>query len=376
MGNGEVFKLTAENEEESKDMELSRAYNFVVEKKQATEGDKKEGAVDFLQEDGELPGAVVDKINEKIADRKIQYEATANKQEKLGANKKMRKALEEDHKKILCGDVEEVIRYAFAQSWDPQFKISTHKYLMNMLIDEVDARIDKNKSPEELNKTVVIFFDIDGLKSVNDNVGHDAGDKYLQRVCDFFYDCNTVKWLEQQGIEVEPSHRSGDEFIVSLSAKSDISISGNFEGINGETINDVPLAEYAMKEFEKDLHSLDMNNIQNFNDQSLRDAYKDDLLEDKIIMPKDFQYRASMSGGWASLADAMRELKLKSGEIKNMSFNKIKKKIVNKAFALSDTRMETNKINNKKDRANSKDLNERILQIIYDANRAKQRADD
>lgn len=358
-------------------MELSRVYDLIVEKKQAEQGDEKEeGPVDFLQEDGELPSAVVEVINEKITRRKAQYEAADNKQEKLGADEDMREALKKDHEKILCDEAEDVIKDAFTQSWDPQFKISTHKYLMNMLNDEVGVRIDKNKSPEELNKSAVIFFDIDGLKSVNDNVDHDAGDRYLQRVCDFFYGCNTVKWLEQQGIKVEPSHRTGDEFIVSLSSKSDISMPGNFKGINGETIIDVPIAEYAMKELEKELHSLDMDNIQNFNDQSIRDAYKEDLLKNKIIMPKDFQYRAGMSGGWASLTDATRELKLEPGQIEDMSFDEIKKKIVNKAFALSDTRMGKNKRNNKKDRANSKDLNERILQIIYDANRVKQRADD
>ncbi len=367
-----VIKSTEKNE----DMELSRVYNLIAEKKQAEEGDKKEGPMDFLQEDGELPGAVVEVINEEIADRKAEYEAMADEQEKLGSGGKALKALKKGHKKILCSEVEKTIKYAFAQSWDHQFKISSDKYLMNKLIDEVEEKINKNESPEALNKTAVMFFDIDGLKSVNDNVSHDAGDKYLQKVCDFFYNCDTVKWLEKQGIEVEPSHRSGDEFIVSLSAESDISTPSAFKGVEGEDVNDTPLAEYAMKELEKELHSLDMDNIQDFNDQSVRDAYKDDLLKDGIKLPKDFKFRASMSGGWASMIDAVEELKLEPDQIENMSFKDIKKQIVNKAFALSDDNMKKNKRNNKNDRANSENLDEKILQIIYDANRTKQRSDD
>lgn len=374
MGNPENFEPTAVSEKENEDMELSRVYELIAEKKQAEEGDEnEEESMAFLKT--ELPSVVVDDIEEKITRRKGQHERIIDKIEQ-NVDEDTLGVLKEGHGEILRDVTEDATKNAFAQSWDRRFKISTDEYLMNKLIDEVEERIDKKESPEVLNKIVVMFFDIDGLKSVNDNVSHEAGDKYLQKVCDFFYGCNTVSWLEQQGIEVEPSHRSGDEFIVSLSAESDISTPGTFKGTEGEDINDTPLAEYAMKELKKELHSLDMDDIQNFSDQSIRGAYRDDLLKDGIKLPKDFKYRASMSGGWASLSDAIKELNLEPSQIEGMSFKEIKKKIVNKVFALSDTRMEKNKMNNKKDRANSENLDEKILQIIYDANRTKQRSDD
>jgi diguanylate cyclase (GGDEF)-like protein len=56
---------------------------------------------------------------------------------------------------------------------------------------------------------LVVMIDVDGLKQVNDNQGHEAGDIMLQRVA------NTLKNNIRKGDKVY--RRSGDEFVLILS---------------------------------------------------------------------------------------------------------------------------------------------------------------
>ncbi len=72
-----------------------------------------------------------------------------------------------------------------------------------MLIQECESRIDKATETEQ---GYLLFFDIDGFKSINDNFGHDAGDEFLIQLGKFF---SSIPMLENSIYR-----NGGDEFVA------------------------------------------------------------------------------------------------------------------------------------------------------------------
>lgn len=71
---------------------------------------------------------------------------------------------------------------------------------------EIDRRIDAG----ELNEFAVVVFDLNGLKTVNDTEGHDAGDRYIESACRLI--CDQFKR--------SPVYRiGGDEFVAFLTGE-------------------------------------------------------------------------------------------------------------------------------------------------------------
>ncbi|MBQ6553070.1 MAG: diguanylate cyclase [Clostridia bacterium] len=71
---------------------------------------------------------------------------------------------------------------------------------------EIDRRIDAG----ELNEFAVVIFDLNGLKTVNDTEGHDAGDRYIESACRLI--CDQFKR--------SPVYRiGGDEFVAFLTGE-------------------------------------------------------------------------------------------------------------------------------------------------------------
>ena len=72
-----------------------------------------------------------------------------------------------------------------------------------MLLSEGQARISQAQPPEKL---YLMFFDIDGFKTINDAYGHDAGDAFLVQLSRFFSEIP----LLQEAIY----RNGGDEFVA------------------------------------------------------------------------------------------------------------------------------------------------------------------
>ena len=66
---------------------------------------------------------------------------------------------------------------------------------------------------EENGKCYLMFFDLDGLKKVNDNLGHEIGDQYIVAMAEAFR--NTIQRLEDCETSVPIAMRyGGDEFVL------------------------------------------------------------------------------------------------------------------------------------------------------------------
>lgn len=72
-----------------------------------------------------------------------------------------------------------------------------------MLLKECERRIGKATETEQ---GYLLFFDIDGFKSINDNFGHDAGDEFLIQLGEFFSGIPLLKGAIYRN--------GGDEFVA------------------------------------------------------------------------------------------------------------------------------------------------------------------
>lgn len=92
---------------------------------------------------------------------------------------------------------EELIQYL--ANYDSLTKLPNRR----VLILECENRINQATETEQ---GYLLFFDIDGFKSINDNLGHDAGDEFLIKLGEFFSGIPMLK----DGIY----RNGGDEFVA------------------------------------------------------------------------------------------------------------------------------------------------------------------
>ncbi len=78
-----------------------------------------------------------------------------------------------------------------------------------MLIQECEQRIDNATDAEQ---GYLLFFDIDGFKSINDSFGHDAGDEFLIQLGEFF---SAIPMLKDSIYR-----NGGDEFVAVLGGET------------------------------------------------------------------------------------------------------------------------------------------------------------
>ncbi len=104
-----------------------------------------------------------------------------------------------DNEKIMDEALGSAITLAYT---DPLTHIKNkHAYV------EMEEKIDKLIAKDEIKEFGVIVFDLNGLKQVNDTLGHDAGDKYI---------CDSVGVIEKYFGEENLYRFGGDEFVVIL----------------------------------------------------------------------------------------------------------------------------------------------------------------
>lgn len=269
-------------------------------------------------------------------------------------------------KEVLRLQAEDAIKDAVTMYRDERFEISNFNFFKAELFGFVDQILveDKLESIDDLDKTAMIFFDVDGLKAVNDNALklHTAGDIYLKKIAQALNAGRTTKWLESLGMEISPARRSGDEFMYAIRADKPLTKKTDFVGIDGENIENATFADYIIAKIKEDISELDMKDVQDFSDPQQREKYKDAVTEN---WPEDFEFRASISGGAASLLDAIKVLSKEKGNIDDSAYEELVLGILGKMINISDNAMLGDKTANKEKRKNSDSENDRLLEAIY-----------
>lgn len=81
---------------------------------------------------------------------------------------------------------------------------SKHAYM------EAEARVDQSIAEGSVNEFAIVIFDLNGLKLINDTMGHETGDRYIVAACKLI--CEQFKH--------SPVYRvGGDEFVVLLTGE-------------------------------------------------------------------------------------------------------------------------------------------------------------
>lgn len=91
-------------------------------------------------------------------------------------------------------------------------KLLNRKAIIERLIDEIEYAQQSER------RIAVLYFDLDGFKPINDDLGHDAGDLLLQTIA------SRIKALSDDRRFV--GRVGGDEFVVVMSVPQDSAISG------------------------------------------------------------------------------------------------------------------------------------------------------
>jgi len=145
-------------------------------------------------------------------------EAFTMKKELLSYTNNLEKLVEERteelHKKNL--ELAAAVHTLKKISVTDQLTGTNNRYFLQTFIDKEVARTQRNLVDDKVNekRLGVVMLDIDYFKQVNDQHGHDAGDKVLQQFANILKDiCRESDWVVRWG---------GEEFLV---VANDISLS-------------------------------------------------------------------------------------------------------------------------------------------------------
>jgi GGDEF domain-containing protein len=243
------------------------------------------------------------------------------------------------------------------RQWNEQLEIWTYSHFMTRMARAISDKFTKseNINQQQLKSTGALFFDLDGLKFLNEVNGYNAGDKALWVMARALTDDGLISWAGKMGIELVPSHHHGDEFLMGVIADDKIDLTDNtnkFTGVAGEEVSGVSLMKYIGeyvtklvndfgqdemedKEQRKELTSGQaisgsIGIVQKYTDdkrknkinspKSIRDIVDfsnpdqlDKLVEFRVQLPlelaallkENFKYQLSCSYGYSTLEDAV-----------------------------------------------------------------------
>jgi len=157
---------------------------------------------------------------------------------------------------ILFYDETKVQKYIHDMDYVMNHDLMTDIYNRNYL-----EKIRNNY--EKIDDYSVIIFDLDGLKLMNDYLGHHAGDKLL------IYFANILKKIAKENKHIVPIRLGGDEFLLILKDNNKAEIEQIIKQIADEAYNEDTLKNIGFsygiatnkedKSFEKVLSTADIN---------------------------------------------------------------------------------------------------------------------
>lgn len=245
---------------------------------------------------------------------------------------------------------------------DKRFDLANKDYLIYRLFSLIGKIIRKNNfKPEEFKKIGRLFFDLNGLKAINDLFSHQTGDKFLKRIALTLKKGETTRWLRQKmKIKTLISSEGGDEFGVLLVDKKPIDRIVKIRK-NNKT-KKVALIDLILDKYKNEIEKIDFSDIIDFQKKEIKDKIKN------FLPPKGFKFKAILSGGRCTLYQAWEEAE------KDINFKKdspltIVKKIASSFFDLSDNEAKKDKKKLKEKISQSANPELKFLAIIYQRNR-------
>ncbi len=252
---------------------------------------------------------------------------------------------------------------------------------MSLFVDSaLNKCYQKERSQEEekqiMESVVTFYFDLDGLKTWNDAFSHETGDKVIEIMGQVLADERLSQWLSEQGVEIVPVRKSGDEFILGCRHKKYESLTQkkSFRGVDGEDVPDKSLAEYIgecidsliseEKNVPSEVTTEKIKKIIKEKNIKLKEAEKNGLEEGGFV------FKLSTSYGFASLNDAYEKKmdKLSKEYISKLDYAQdiVYNLLVGGMLSLADSNLEKFKRQKKELNRDSDDWRKTLLQKLYD----------
>ena len=242
---------------------------------------------------------------------------------------------------------------------DSRFNLPNKVFAKTEIVKHLDNLFSQEKPKEsDFKKIGRLSFDLDGLKAINDLTGsHEKGDKYLRMVADIFKDEELTDDLRGIGIESIVSVDGGDEFGIIL--KADFDLSARNQKLGDSAIN------YVVEKIKEKVNGLKINNLIDFNNPKIKSRFE----EMGIKVPENYELKASISGGGATLFEGLSRLDL--GE--NASYEQFLDGIMGNTLEESDLQMNLDKKNGIKKLENSDKSEEKFNLIVRSRNEEEMR---
>lgn len=277
-------------------------------------------------------------------------------------------SIEEIIKKLFRFDSEEASKWLKDKMTDI-YNIEYFNSRMTLLLDEMIGESAKGKEGQSLEdkmkSMVTIYFDLDGLKSINDNIGHNAGDKAIHFLAEAMNNSKLKQWAVEKGIELIPTHKSGDEFVLGIvSGERDSLIDAPSEGFKGvEDVNDKSIAQYIGEYITNKLNSEENGKeIIDFSNEGGK--FKGIVLPNGIEL-KNVNFKLNASFGVASMINVWKKVGEESEDEQGDYGNFLYKILIGGMVDEADQNLNINKEEGKRVRRKSEDINERALETLY-----------
>ncbi len=327
-----------------------------------------------------------------------------NKKKILVDFDKTKKRLLNDYMDYFTGQrfIEEMFR-----QYSEGLQIYKHSHFMTIMTRQIYNKIKScrgniNEDIKKIKSIGTLFFDLDGLKMLNDMSlgGYRAGDKALWVMARALSDKRLLDWAEQNKIELIPTHRSGDEFLMGVVAEDNVDLATQreeFSGVDGEKVVNTSFLKYIGDYVKKKVQSFgqEKGTGDNSQKQSTKDISKNqikppqsikDIIDfsnpeqqkifveikktmtkkEKEVFDNNFIYQLSCSYGYVTLEDAIKiniqdKLNFINEEVGYIMYKLAKRGLGDGA---SD-KMKIDKKYSRSERRKSLDPKERLLEMLY-----------
>jgi len=253
-------------------------------------------------------------------------------------------------------------------------RLLNEHYAKDKVVDWIREAMEKGLEEKGLERIATLSFDANGLKSVNDNAGHDNGTKYLKSIAEALHnrDGALAAAVKRFNLEAElVSAGGGDEFFL---------IVRSGQSIAPETLTEL------MKAAENDLRTVQTQEALDFSDEatvlrfgglkqeaiaalsrSERSA-KAAEIRAKNQIPDGYRMPATASAGAANLRDGLLSAIVDPRAGKRVSdsddFFRLAQKIMGGMWDSADRMGQDNKKKFKENLKNSGDSQDRFLSLL------------